>query len=427
MAQKLGAIFIAAALGPVSYAGRCIMSRRVKEGLAELSPDNLLGGVERGIETVAGATSLPKSYVEKLLPMDQLHGLAARIAERQREAVTQWDIHTGHIGGLLEGVADLTVDGRAPDTALCVLRLSRKMQLDKALAVPLRELSDDLDQWRHLVETCRMVIDDGASLRNAYLQKRILRGGLAVTAALGIAAAVVWFVRVNAARERLDAMIAADDPCEVATANDSDLAKASDEQLAAIQGSNDACQEAKERAAAAAREQKRMAEEREHAEAEKKAAAARCRALHDALEKRRSEWASLEAAKGHENLLGKIVAGTLGADDLTAEVVLPCPEHDLAAIAAPAFAAYAIGRPGEWINSRVLHPSVEKLIVAGKDGVGDLELSIFTNSVRGVIEKTVLMGGDEPVARGVRLCSLLEGLGAPAKRPCDALKHASDG
>ncbi|HHH27329.1 MAG TPA: hypothetical protein ENK57_03125, partial [Polyangiaceae bacterium] len=96
MAQRLGAIFIAAALGPVSYAGRCIMSRRVKEGLAELSPDNLLGGVERGIETVASATSLPKSYVHKLLPMAQLHALAARIAERQREAVTQWDIHTGH-------------------------------------------------------------------------------------------------------------------------------------------------------------------------------------------------------------------------------------------------------------------------------------------------------------------------------------------
>ncbi|MEQ9319414.1 MAG: hypothetical protein RIF41_09645, partial [Polyangiaceae bacterium] len=324
-------------------------------------------------------------------------------------------------------VADLTVDGRAPDTALCVLRLSRKMQLDKALAIPLRELSEDLEQWRHLVETCRMVIDDGASLRNAYLQKRILRGGLAVTATLGIATAVVWFVRVNAARERIDAMLAGDDPCEAASANDSDLAKATDEQLQAIQRRNDACQEAKEQAAAAAREKQRQQEEREKAEAEKAAAVAQCQALAEALAKGPSDWSSLPAARGHEEVLGKIAAGTLTADDLAAEVVLPCPAHDLAAVAAPVFAGYAIGRPGEWINNRVLHPSAEKLIVQGKAAVGDLELSIFTNSVRGLIEKTVLMGGDEPVARGVRLCSLLDGLGAPAKQPCDALKQASGG
>jgi len=427
MSQKLGAIFIAAALGPVSYAGRCIMSRRVKDGLAELSPDNLLGGVQRGIETVAAATSLPKSYIERLLPMDQLHALAASIADRQREAVTQWDIHTGHIGGLLEGVADLTVDGRAPDTALCVLRLSRKMQLDKALAEPLRELSEDLEQWRHLVETCRMVIDDGASLRNAYMQKRILRWGLSVTAVLGVAAAVIWFVRVNNARERLDALIAGDDPCMVATADDSDLAKATDEQLTAIAGRQDACQEQRERAKAAEEEKKRQQAQRAEEEAEKKAAVERCEALVAALKDGGVDLAALPAAKGHEALLERIAAGAITADDLRAEVSLPCPDQDLAVVAAPSFARYAIGNPGQWITTTVLHPTAEKLVVLGKGSVGQLELSIFTNSVRGLIEKTVLMGGDEPIERALRLCSLLDGLGAPAKTPCDALKKASEG
>ena len=231
MSQKLGALFISAALGPVTYAGSCIMAQRVKDGLAELNPDSLMGGVNRGVATIADATGLPSEHIERLLPMPQLRRLAERIGPKQRTALTQWDIHTSHIGGLLAGVADLTVDGRAPDTALCLMRLSQKMQMDKALALPLRELSEDLESWRHLLETCRMIINDGDSLRSAHLQRRILRGGFAIAGLLAVAAVVVWIVRVRSARQRIDDLLIASDPCASISIDDSDRGKASEDQL----------------------------------------------------------------------------------------------------------------------------------------------------------------------------------------------------
>lgn len=426
MSQKLGAIFITAALGPVSYAGRCIMSRRVTEGLAELTPDNLLGGVERGVETVAAATSLPKRYVSDLLPMAQLHALATHIAARQEEAAKQWDIHTSHIGGLLEGVADLTVDGREPDTALCLLRLSKKMQMDKALAAPLRELSEDLEKWHHMVETCRIVIDDGASLRNAYLQKRILRWGLGVTALLGAVAAVIWFVRVDRARGRIDALISAENPCAVADVTESDLAKASSDQLGTVEDRKRACEEQRREAERLAAEKQRQQELRAKREAEERAAAERCKALRQALEEGRADWASLPAATTHRPLLERIANGRITAEDLAKAITLPCPDLDLRQAAGPAFARYALVNPGEWINDQLLHPSARDLIVAGQQAVPERHRLVFMNAVGALAERTVLMGGEEAMQRVLRLCELLDELGMPDKPRCGAARTAAE-
>jgi hypothetical protein len=425
MSQRLGVIFINAALGPVSYAGQCIMARRVKDGLSELSPDNLLGGVNRGIQTVAAATALPARYVENLLPMARLHGLAESIAKRQSEAARQWDIHTGHIGGLLEGVADLTIDGRPPDTSLCLLRLSRKMQMDKALAIPLRELSDDLDQWRHMVETCRVVIDDGESLRNAYLQKRILRVGFSIAALLGIAAAIVWYVRVDRARTRIDALLAGDDPCAVATASDSDLVKASSAQEAAIAERRESCETLLLQAKKEQEELASAEEAKKEAARKKEEAAVQCRELGKAFAGGAKSYAAIPVAKPHAALLTRIASATLTPDDLATKLTLPCPKADLAATAAPVFARFALINPGNWVNTHVVHPSVQKLIAQGQDAVTERDRLVFMNTVGGMAERTVLMGGEDAMKRVLALCDLLDALELPAKRQCGAARTAA--
>ncbi len=72
MAAKLGATFLIGAMGPVNYAGGCIISSRVPEGLRELTPDSLYGGVRRGIEESAKRVGVDVKDVERLLPMAEI-------------------------------------------------------------------------------------------------------------------------------------------------------------------------------------------------------------------------------------------------------------------------------------------------------------------------------------------------------------------
>src|SRR5262249_7960518 len=126
MANNLGATFLRCALGPLHYAGGCILSGKVPDGLRELSADSLHRGVRRGMEESARQVGVGVPDVERLLPMADVQVAAARLDAAQRAAVAAWDQYAGQLGGLLKGVADLTVDGRAPDVPSFLERLSKK-------------------------------------------------------------------------------------------------------------------------------------------------------------------------------------------------------------------------------------------------------------------------------------------------------------
>src|SRR6188474_1677213 len=117
-------------MGPVSYAGQCIMSARVADGLRELAPEGLTGGFERGISEVASRSGLRKRDVEKLLPIPEVRYAAMRLQSTQIRAAAAWQAHAGHVGGLLTGIAELTADGRVPDVGECLLRLAAKVSRD---------------------------------------------------------------------------------------------------------------------------------------------------------------------------------------------------------------------------------------------------------------------------------------------------------
>lgn len=422
MAKKLGVLFLNAAMGPLNYAGQCIMQRRVKEGINELAIESLMGGVERGIESVAHAAGLPVSYVSNLLPMNELQQVAARIAENQRAAVEQWEVHTGHVGGLLDGVADLTIDNRPPDASLCLLRVSKKMQLDKALATPLRQLSEDLVTWQELIASCKTFIDDGRSLASAYRQRRLVRIGFAFAGALAIAVVVVWAVRVSLARSRIDELLSEEDPCTAASAEPSDLGKASDEQRDTIEERRAACEEA---AAARRRAEEKKREElaKQKAAAAKKAArAGQCKALIASVVAGSPNVGALEEAKPHAALLERIAKKKLQPADIGSLETLPCLDSEDAVELAEVYLEGVLATAAIWMYTVAPSKLAADLMVKGKGGVRPRQLTIFEQHVEEMARRAVRTGEEEALARILKDCDVKDRLELKRGQYCNAAR-----
>lgn len=420
MADKLGVLFLNAAMGPLNYAGQCIMQRRVKQGINELAIESLMGAVERGIGAVAKAAGLPPGYVHNLLPMNEIALVAARIAENQRVAMEQWEVHTGHIGGLLDGVADLTIDNRPPDASLCLLRVSKKMQLDKQLAVPLRQLSDDLVTWQELIASCRTFIDDGRSLETAYRQRRLVRLGALVAGALAVAVVVVWVVRVRLARGRVEASLALDDPCSADAITSSDLGKASDEQKTRVEERRSQC--------ALAAEEARLAEEAKQRElarvaAEKEQAALRvaaCGRLGASLASKQPDISGLAEATPHAALLERIAKATLEPDDVGKLSALPCMDTDAATPLAEHYLRGVLATAALWMVNTTPSKAARELMVKGKNGVTPRQLTIFGRHVEEMAKRAVRKGDDAALKRVEVLCGLEKSLGIRIGQHCEA-------
>jgi len=421
MAKKLGSLFINAAIGPLNAAGHSIMARRVAGGLAELDGQFLLAAVVRGIANVADVTGLPRKYVANMLPMAELQTVADRIAANQRTAVQQWDVHTGHVGGLLEGVADLTIDMRPPDASLCLLRVSRKMQMDKALRVPLQELSEDLDLWRQMLETCRVLIDDGHSLRNAYRQRRVLRLGVAAAALLAFAIVGVWVARVKLARGRVATIIEMDDPCAVETIADPDLAKASGKQEQQVSERRESCHQRREQERRV-EEERRLEEERRQAEERKRQARldACTKIAKDVVDGGPVDTTAIDAGQ-HGPLLQRIAMGKLEPTDVTSDLAsLPCTDTEASAAIGAAYGRAAFASAGMWMTRYTLSNSARELIIKGKAGLGQREGKVFAQHVETLAKKSLRTGDDESIARAKVLCELKEALELPVRQHCRA-------
>src|SRR4051812_43099137 len=115
MAPRIGSTIVRCALGPVNYAGSLIMAGRGGDGVKELAPDSLHGGLKRGIAETAKLVGMRSGDIEAMLPAYEIRVAATNLGVTQKAAITAWNVHAGQIGGLMQGVADLTVDGRVPD------------------------------------------------------------------------------------------------------------------------------------------------------------------------------------------------------------------------------------------------------------------------------------------------------------------------
>ena len=412
MAAKLGGTFLVGASGPVNYAGQCILSSRVADGLRELTPDSLYGGFRRGVEESAKRVGVGPADVERLLPMDQVRGLVNRLTISQRNAVQAWTLHAGHIGGFLKGVADLTADGRAPDVGLCLDRLAKKVTRDRELADPLRALAIDVGEWQDMIARCRDLLDDGGALERAYRMRRVRRV-LAVAGLAGIivgALGVVFWVR--AARVRVDEVLASADPCGASAIDPGDARRASSDQRSRLELRAEEClvrraSEAKELEIARAREEKVREEQRLKQEAEQK-----CEALATHLEAGSLTPDDTAFVGARAPLLQRIAQSALDPADFgPTDPDLPCASAKAGARITTAFTRAILAQPARWANADDPSKLVTAALIAHVVELPSSAKQVVAHRADELAKKALIIGVPGLLPRVIRLCQLKDALG----------------
>jgi len=419
MAVKLGGTFLVGAGGPVNYAGQCILSSRVADGLRELTPDSLYGGFRRGVEESAKRVGVGPSDVERLLPMDQVRSLVNRLAVSQQNAVQAWTMHAGHIGGLLKGVADLTSDGRAPDVGLCLDRLANKVTRDHELAGPLRALAVDVAEWQDIIARCRGLLDDGSILERAYRLRR-LRRILAVAGLAGISAGALGVVLwVRSARVRVDEALAAPDLCAVSSIAPGDARRASSDQRRRLEERARECVTQQERAAKEREATRQLEERAAQAKLQKETLERQCEALAVHLEAG-SLAADQEAFAGpRAPLLRRVAQGALDPEDFgPADPDLPCADSPSAPRFSAAFLKAVLASPARWANAEDPSKLVTAALVAHVAELPSAAKQVVAHRADDLAKKALLVGIPGLLPRAIRLCQLKDALGIQGGSYC---------
>jgi len=417
MANKLGAAFLRCSLGPLNYAGGCILSGKIPEGLSELGADNLHGGFKRGVEEAAKHVGVGARDVERLLPMSEIQAASTALDIAQKSAVEAWKMHAGHIGGMMKGIADLTVDGRAPDVSQFLLRLSYKVVRDPPLAEPLLALSKAVATWLDLVEHCSDLLADGGVLARAYRRRRLHQ--VAIAAALGVALAsvlgvVLW---LRGVRARVDAALGIFDPCAAGTIAPADLERATVEQKQRAADRLAACEDGKKRAEQARAEVQQREEKARAEEAVKKDHIDRCDALAQHVAAGQIAGGDDAVAGGKWALLARVARMTVERADLL-ETELPCGDTPAGAKLGDSFGAAVAASPGAWSRADDVGERARTALVTRKDTLPGSPKQVLAQHAEVVAKKALVSHDTGAVDRAAALCRLKDDLGIRGGKYC---------
>jgi hypothetical protein len=408
MAARLGASFLRCALGSLNYAGSCFLASRVADGLRELAPDSLEGGYARGLAEAAQRVGIPAGEIERLLPAREVRAALARVQASHARALAMWHMHAGHLGGLLAGVAELTVDGRAPDPALCLERLAQKVVRDRALSEPFATLAADIGEWEAVLHCCRAVLDEGGALAKAYRRRRARRVAIVASVVVIALSGGVVLLQVQRWRARVEEVLAKADPCAALELTDRDLERVPSGLADEVAGRRVACEEARRR------EEDARAVAARRAEYE-----ARCEALAKAVESGRLGADDAAFAGPEAALLGRVASSALEAADLGPnDPAFPCADTAAGARFAPAFRAAVVASPPGWTGGEplskgaraALEEHAAELPIAAK-----LELGLRAESQA---RRAIVTGVPDVLERAKRMCDLARALSVPTGGSC---------
>ena len=421
MAARLGKVLARCALGPLNYAGSLIMASRVAEALNELSPSNLYGGYLRGVDETAKLAGLGRGDVEGALPRGEVRAAADHLAGSQAAALAAWNAHAGQFGGLLAGVADLTVDGRVPDVPLCLERLAAKVARDKDFANPLRALASDVERWQNVLQECHDLLESGGAIHRAYRRRRLRTVGLGVVAGLAISGVAFFGLRVRAAHARVEERLALAatslGPCAVLDFTDDELAGGSSDQVKRAADLKETCLERRRvEAAAAAEREKKAAEERavrEKKEAREKA----CAALADHAASGSVGDGDFEVAGASLPLLRRVSKGELDAADLgPASPTFPCADTPAGKKLEAAFASAVL--KSAWAHDDDLSDASSASLAAHALDFPLAQRVAFSKHADVVAQRAILGGEGTLLARAAKLCKLAGDFGFPPRGFC---------
>mgnify|MGYP000496769908 CR=1 FL=1 len=422
-ARRIAGVFLRAAMGPVEYAGGCILGNKIITGLEELGPDGLLGAFHRGVTDVAALAAVPRSEVEGLLPMGDVAALEARLRQTQPRALIAWRTHAGQFG-FLDVMTALTIDGRRPEIGLCLERVAGKVRQDRHLAEPLEALGTDVTAWEDLIVRCRHILEDRGWLARALrrrVMKRVIIGGIAF---LVLVAATIAIVTVRIKRDDVARKVAAVADCDADKLTEADLEWANSEQRAVVSEKADSCTRAQaEEAARRKREKEALAAEkllREAREAREK----ECALLADDIEKGSLSEASKKKADKAADLLDRVAKKALtDADAGPIDPVFPCAED--AAIKKRIEAAFAdalMVDPLLWARRSDPSPTTAALLLAHKDALPDNGLIGLADNAERSAKSSLARGDIQKMATAKRLCGLAKSLGVAGHASCNAIE-----
>jgi hypothetical protein len=420
MANKLGAAFLRCALGPLNYAGGCILSGNIADGLRELSAENLHGGLKRGVGEAARQVGVGASDVERLLPMDQVEAAAARLDAAQRDARAAWDAYTGATAGLLKGVTDLTVDGRAPDVSHFLQRLAQKVSRDRPLADPLQTLSAEVAAWLDVVEQCGELLADGGALAETYRKRRVRRAIAASAAGVIVAGAAGFGLWVHAARARVEDALSRADPCAAEGISPGDLGRASADQQRRASERLATCAEGRRREQQAREDQRRRDEEARAEAARRRDREARCDALAAHVAAGGPTDGDAAAAGDQAALVARIAHGPLDPGDLTASD-LPCADTPAGMKIADAFAAAVLASPAVWANADQIGSRARKILVDHRAEIAGKYQATFVRHADEAAKRAVIWRIPADLERAAKTCKLQEDLAFRGGKYCAVL------
>ena len=429
MAARLGPLFLRAALGPINYASSRIMGREVEKGLHELEQESLLGSARRGLETVAKEVGLRPADVERHLPFAKLVPLAKQVQDVQRITLAQWRRHAGHVGGLLEGVADLTIDGRPPDLSLCLTRLAKKVRADKEWSEPLAALADVVGRYTDLLYHCRDLLDEGVALAKAHERRRLRRlvsavavGSLALTTVV----VVSWYIlHTRGARQRVEGALTRGEICAWSEIDPGDQEHATDAQRTAVAERIAECSERRERERQEREAQRRREEEARVLESQRKELEAGCAELLNAVQAGQPPGPrALGAAGKAAQLFQHAATGKLERADLAPpDPELPCANTPSKAALDQAFAQAVVEARQAWISAPDVSPLVSKILGDHHSELNDRYKSLFAMNTEKAARRALVTGDSTEVERALRLCALKRALDIKRGTYCDALSR----
>jgi hypothetical protein len=420
MANKLGASFVRCAIGPLNYAGGCLLSGKVPDGLRELAAESLHGGFKRGVAEAAKDAGVSVADVEQLLPMGDVNLASVHLDTAHQKAMAAWSMYAGQLGGLLTGVADLTVDGRAPDPSSLLERLSKRVVRDAPLAEPLHALAVEVGSWSSLVEHCGDLLANGEVLARAYRARRIRRGILGVLLAVALLALLPIGLWLRAVRARVDAALATPDPCAALDISSGDLERASAAQRQRADDRKTACEQRRAHDLEVAEAEQRRAEAARREEAATKERRARCDALATHVAAGEVQPDDAGAAAGQGPLLVRVAHRALEPGDL-ATTDLPCADTPASARLGDAYATAVVASQTAWVRADELSDRAAAILVAHASELPLRRRFALLAHAEALVKRALILKTPKAVEQATRLCKLKDDLQIRGARYCPAL------
>ncbi|RLB45179.1 MAG: hypothetical protein DRI90_28730 [Deltaproteobacteria bacterium] len=418
MVAKLGALFHDAAFGPVTHAARLLATDQLEAGLTALRRDELMGGVRHGVERIASAAGAPALKVFRRLPMDHLEVLIENLEASQRQVSALWDAQASQAAELpAQKVTAAEVD--PSKVAHELRRIAEAPDHGDELSAALNTLANQADEWVAALVECRTLLEDAPDLARAYRRRGRKRLAMAIAVTILVTGAATWLTRRHLAQARLDAQLGAG-ACAVESIAPADLAHASADQRAAIEGLRRQCEDGRKRERQAIESRRLADEQRRATERRKQERLEQCAQLGRHFEAGKLDDADAKIAGKHAGLLGRLLAGKLALDDVSDELgELPCADTAAVKPLRHAYARAVLDSMLAWLPSRSPSKAAQRALIEHRAELPRQGIMLFGGHIEMMAARSVATGVE--LRRHAALCALSATLEAKPGVNCAAV------